>query len=113
MSERIRLDKGVFSKESFDRLVDRSFKSLGQTTIDNAAPEFTVTDFFALYESLFYQIPKEGDLESHRYILNKTASYLGVPIGDELDIQALLNEITTLRNELLNSNKTLLDLTKK
>jgi hypothetical protein len=113
MSERINLDKGVFSKESFDKLVDRRFKSLGQTTIDDTAPEFTITDFFALYESLFFQIPKEGDLESHRYIFNKTASYLGIPVGDELDIQALLNEITTLRNELLDSNKTLLDLTKK
>lgn len=112
MSERINLDKGVFSKESFDKLVDRNFKSLGQT-IDTTGTEFTITDFFALYESLFYQIPKEGDLESHRYIFNKTASYLGIPVGDEIDIQALLNEITTLREDLLTSNKTLLDLTKK
>jgi hypothetical protein len=112
MSERINLDKGVFSKESFDKLVDRNFKSLGQT-IDATGTEFTITDFFALYESLFYQIPKEGDLESHRYIFNKTASYLGIPVGDEIDIQALLNEITTLREDLLTSNKTLLDLTKK
>jgi hypothetical protein len=112
MSERINLDKGVFSKESFDKLVDRNFKSLGQTT-DTTGTEFTITDFFSLYESLFYQIPKEGDLESHRYIFNKTASYLGIPVGDEIDIQALLNEITTLREDLLTSNKTLLDLTKK
>lgn len=112
MSERINLDKGVFSKESFDKVVDRNFKSLGQPE-DTTVPEFTITDFFALYESLFFQIPKEGDLESHRYIFNKTAAYLGIPVGDELDVQVLLNEITSLREELLASNKTLLDLTKK
>ena len=96
MSERINLDKGVFSKESFDKLVDRNFKSLGQTT-DTTGTEFTITDFFALYESLFYQIPKEGDLESHRYIFNKTAAYLGIPVGDELDIQALFFSLSSVK----------------
>jgi hypothetical protein len=111
MSEIIDLNKTVFGKNSFDKLVDKSFKSLVPPFTTNT--EFTITDFFELYESLFYQIPKEGDIESHRYILNKTASYLGVPIGDEIDIQALLNEITLLRQELLDANKTLVNLNKK
>jgi hypothetical protein len=111
MSEIIDLNKTVFGKNSFDKLVDKSFKSLVPPSTTNT--EFTITDFFELYESLFYQIPKEGDIESHRYILNKTASYLGVPMGDEIDIQALLNEITLLRQELLDANKTLVNLNKK
>ena len=52
-------------------------------------------------------------IESHKYILNKTAEYLGIKLSEENDIQALLNEITTLRSELLDANKTLLDLNKK
>ena len=74
---------------------------------------FTLTDFFQLYENLFESISKEGDIQSHRYILNKTAEYLGVNINETTDIQALLDEITSLRNELLDTNKTLLDLNKK
>ena len=112
MSEKINLNKTVFGKGSFDKLVDKSFKSLVPPS-SSTNVEFTLVDFFELYETLFYQIPKEGSLESHRYILNKTANYLGIPIGDELDIQALLNEITSLRQELLDANKTLIDLNKK
>lgn len=111
MSEIIDLNKTVFGKNSFDKLVDKNFKSLVPPSTTNT--EFTITDFFELYESLFYQIPKEGEIESHRYILNKTADYLGVPVGDEIDIQALLNEITSLRQELLDANKTLVNLNKK
>jgi len=111
MSEKIDLNKTVFGKGSFDKLVDKSFKSLIPPA--SSSTEFTIIDFFELYENLFYQIPKEGNLESHRYILNKTAEYLGVPVGDELDIQALLNEITSLRKDLLDANKTLVDLNTK
>ena len=52
-------------------------------------------------------------LINQKYILNKTAEYLGIKLSEENDIQALLNEITTLRSELLDANKTLLDLNKK
>jgi polyhydroxyalkanoate synthesis regulator phasin len=59
-----------------------------------------VDDFFQLYEDLFYQIPKEGDTNSHRYILQREADYLGVSVSQD-DIQALLNEITSLRQQVL------------
>jgi predicted metal-dependent hydrolase len=65
-----------------------------------------------LYEDLFYQIPREGDTNSHRYILQKEADYLGVSISQD-DIQALLNEITSLRQEVLDSQQIIKDLTSK
>jgi hypothetical protein len=49
----------------------------------------------------------------HRFILNQTAEYLGININDGTNVQALLDEITSLRSELLNVNKTLLDSVKK
>jgi hypothetical protein len=79
----------------------------------NIEDTFTLDDFFQLYNEIFLQIPKEGDADSHRYILNKEAEYLGININEQTDIQILLDEITSLRNELLDANKTLLDLTKK
>jgi hypothetical protein len=108
----ISLDKNIFNKNDFEKLVDRNFKQLinQQSTQTDT---FTIDDFFQLYEELFYQIPREGEINSHRYILNKEAEYLGVQLAEGTNIQALLDEITSLRNELLDANKVLLDLTKK
>ena len=106
----ISFNKNVFNKNNFEKIVDINFNQLSKTTPNTT---FTLTDFFQLYENLFENIPKEGDIQSHRYILNKTADYLGVNINETTDIQALLDEITSLRNELLDTNKTLLDLNKK
>ena len=106
----ISFNKNVFNKNNFEKIVDINFNQLSKPTPNTT---FTLTDFFQLYENLFENIPKEGDIQSHRYILNKTADYLGVNINETTDIQALLDEITSLRNELLDTNKTLLDLNKK
>ncbi len=112
MAENIKFEKNIFSKENFDKVVDNRFKQLlsDSGTVEEV---FTVDDFFQLYENLFFQIPKEGEIQSHRFILNQTAEYLGVSINEGTDIQALLDEITSLRSELLNVNKTLLDTVKK
>ena len=107
----ISFDKNVFGKNNFEKVVDTRFKQLVGT--QQSQGDITLSDFFQIYEDLFFQIPKEGDIESHKYILNKTAEYLGIKLSEENDIQALLNEITTLRSELLDANKTLLDLNKK
>ncbi len=110
MSEVINLNKEVFSKNDFEKLVNKKFTQLLKPTSE---PTFTLNDFFELYENLFLSIPKEGTINSHRYILNKTAEYLGVPLNDDIDVKALLDEITSLRKELLDANKTLLELNKK
>jgi hypothetical protein len=107
----ISLDKNIFGKNNFEKLIDNRFKQLVGTQPESG--DITLSDFFQMYEDLFYEIPKEGDIESHRYILTKSSEYLGVKINEESNIQALLDEITSLRNELLDANKTLLDLNKK
>ena len=106
----ISFNKNIFDKNNFEKIVNINFNQLSKISPNTT---FTLTDFFQLYENLFESIPKEGDIQSHRYILNKTAEYLGVNINETTDIQALLDEITSLRNELLDTNKTLLDLNKK
>jgi len=112
MSEIIDLGKTTFSRKNFEKVVDNRFKQLlnNQAVV---ADVFTIDDFFQLYEDLFFQIPKEGDAQSHRFILNQTAEYLGISLNDGTDIQALLDEITTLRSELLTVNQTLADSVKK
>ena len=103
----IPIEKQVFNKLEFSKVIDTNFHQLinNQNVSDN--PTFTIDDFFELYEQLFYQIPKEGDTNSHQYIIEKEADYLGLTINQD-DVQALLEEITTLRQQLLD-NQTALD----
>ena len=107
----IPVQKTVFNKHSFGRVINTQFSQLLNQTVEETNT-FTVDDFFQLYEDLFYQIPKEGDTNSHRYILQREADYLGVSISQD-DIQALLNEITSLRQQVLESQTTINELTKK
>jgi hypothetical protein len=107
----IPIEKQVFDKDAFGRVINTQFSFLlnNQGVGDN--PTFTIEDFFELYEQLFYQIPKEGDTNSHRYILEKEADYLGIIINEE-DIQALLDEITSLRQQVLDTQTALNDISK-
>lgn len=89
----------VYNKDRFSKVIDTQFKEL--YTTEPVTPEVTVSDFFIMYEDIFFNIPKEGDIESHRYILNKEAEYLGVRFADDVDVNALLNEITDLRRQLV------------
>lgn len=109
MSE-IPVQKTVFTRDSFFRVVNTQFSQLIQNNVGET-PTFTVDDFFELYEQLFYQIPREGDINSHQYILQKEADYLGISINQE-DIQALLDEITSLRQQVLDAQTTINELTK-
>ena len=110
MSE-IPVQKTVFNKDTYGRVINTQFSQLLNQGATEDTLSFTVDDFFQLYEELFYQIPKEGDTNSHKYILQKEADYLGISISQD-DIQALLNEITSLRQQVLDTQTTLNDLTK-
>ena len=111
MSEQIPIEKTVFNKSEFNKLIDTQFHQLLNNANAGETPTFTIEDFFQLYEDLFYQIPKEGDTNSHRYILQKEADYLGVIISQD-DIQALLDEITNLRQQVLDTQTALDEISK-
>jgi hypothetical protein len=107
----ILVQKTVFNKDTYDRVVDTQFSQLINPNDLNESPIFTIDDFFELYEQLFFQIPKEGDSNSHQYVLQREADYLGISISQD-DVQALLNEITSLRQQVLDAQQTINDLTK-
>jgi hypothetical protein len=102
----IPIEKQVFDKNQFGKVIDTEFSQLLNQQTEVPTPTFTLEDFFTLYDQLFYQIPKEGDTDSHRYILQREADYLGVII-DQDDIQALLDEITALRQQVLDAQTAL------
>ena len=103
---RIPIEKQVFDKDQFGKVIDTEFSQLLNQQTEIPTPTFTLEDFFTLYDQLFYQIPKEGEADSHRYILQREADYLGVII-DQDDIQALLDEITALRQQVLDAQTAL------
>ena len=106
----IPIQRTVFNKNKFTKVVDTQFSQLINNQSVEETPSFTLNDFFQLYEDLFDQIPKEGDINSHQYILQKEADYLGVQI-DKDDVQSLLDEITLLRQEVLDSQTIINELT--
>ena len=107
----IPVQKTVFNKDTYGRVIDTQFNQL-LTSEGEEQLSFTVDDFFELYDQLFYQIPKEGDTNSHQYILQREADYLGISISQD-DVQALLDEITSLRQQVLDTQTIINDLTKK
>jgi hypothetical protein len=99
MAEIIPVQQAVYNKSRFSKVINTQFSEFALET--PPAPEVTIEDFFNLYDELFLDIPKEGDINSQRYILNRTAEYLGVKLADDTNINVLLQEITTLRQQLL------------
>ena len=99
--ERVDLLKQVYSKSEYTKIIDTQFKSLGVESIPdqlNNAP--TVADFFSQYNLLFYDIPAEGEVNSHQYLVETSGDYIGFNKDQEL-IDALQNEIAQLRKQLL------------
>jgi hypothetical protein len=102
MNINIDLNRQVFDKKKFNETVDTSFTQL----VTQPDPTFfdlnlaTVEDFFTLYEKFFFQIPKEGEVNSHTYLIKESSDYVGFQANSE-DIQALLDEIAALRQENL------------
>jgi hypothetical protein len=106
----IPVQKTVFSKDSYGRVIDTQFSQL--ITQEDETLSFSIDDFFELYDQLFYQIPRDGETNSHQYILQREADYLGISISQE-DVQALLDEITSLRQQVLDTQTIINDLTKQ
>ena len=98
MGKNIKIQKTVYQKDSFGKVVDRGFKSF--VSAEEVVDGRTVKQFFKDYEDL--DIPVEGDGESHRYLVERSSELLD--LEDNLqDIQPLLDEIAELREQLLES----------
>lgn len=91
---------------NYSKVIDTEFKTFNQQIIQNVNI-ITIDKFFEYYDNLFYQIPKEGDINSHKYILNKTLNYLDLKLNNDELIQVLLDEITNLKQQILEDNKLL------
>ena len=77
-NSKIDLDKKVYSKTEYPKVIDTKFNQLGVSSINTQIEEtFTVTDFFNEYNNLFYEIPALGDINSHEYLITTSTEYIG------------------------------------
>jgi hypothetical protein len=94
-------------------MIDTSFKQLGVKTIQQQLDETPTVDyFFQLYNELFYDIPELGETNSHEYIITKSSEYIDFQQNLE-EIEALQAEIASLRTELLEEQKKVIELQTK
>ena len=110
MANDIQLQKTVFGKVDFSKVVDTSFKTFTQPIPEEDLD--TPEELFRLYDKLYYSIDLEGDTESHRYLVNKSSELLNFDATTE-DIQPLLDEIAQLREENLALNQQVITLETK
>ena len=99
--DRIDLLRKVYSKSEYTKIIDTEFNQLGQISInEEEAQEVTVEQFFDYYNELFYEIPAEGETNSHAFLIRTSTEYINFDEVNE-EIAALRAEITSLREELL------------
>ena len=96
------LSQTVFDKQAFNETIDTEFSELGNTNTPD--PSFfdvdlaTQQDFFTLYDKFFFDIPKEGDTDSHTYLVQTSGDYANFE-RDQAAMKELLDEIADLRGE--------------
>jgi len=106
MAELVNLFKQVYAKTQYERVIDTSFTQLVDTpnvlsVLTSSIPSISVAEFFQNYQDIFYQIPKFGDTNSHEYLIKTSQAYIGGNQADDDTIQALIDEVTQLRQENL------------
>lgn len=111
MKQVVNLTKTLYSKTQYPRVIDTQFTQLISVSASlTEEPLPTVDQFFNYYNQLFFGIPKFGETNSHEYLIKTSTEYIGASsvVNDEL--QALVEEITFLRQQLLETQQQLIDL---
>lgn len=103
------LRKKLYNKEAYLNTINTQFSELLPPQPPNPVEETSVDEFFQIYDNIFYEIPKEGSVNSHEYLIKQSTEYVGSQ-GLSNEIQALLDEITSLRRENLTLQQNIIDL---
>lgn len=111
MDQQVNLIKQVFEKRQYDRTINTTFTQLVSPVTEatgSALP--TVDQFFDFYNQLFFDIPKFGELNSHEYLIKTSQEYIGATTVITDELQALIDEVTELRQANLDLNQQVLSL---
>lgn len=109
--EVIKIEKTLFDKNRYSNVIDINFNQLLNNSITPEEDDITVDEFFIIYDKIFYSIPIDGELNSHKELIKRSTEYVGETQNTE-EIDLLLEEINQLRLDLLESRQIIEDLTK-
>jgi hypothetical protein len=111
MSEQVKLVKEVYGRTTYTKVIDTSFSELYSSITASIAPstQTSVDAFFDAYNNLFFQIPATGEVNSHEYLVKRSTEYLGGGVFTDNE-KAYIEEINSLRQQLLEANTTFLNL---
>lgn len=109
--DKLNLNKKVFEKNQYNNVINTSFTQLGPQpeVTSSISTEDKISTFFNQYQELFYDIPKEGETNSHEYLIKQSSEYVDSQFIDE-DVQSLLDEISSLREENLSLQQQIIDI---
>jgi hypothetical protein len=112
MKQEVNLVKEVYGRNTYTRVVDTSFTELYTPVTDSVLSEqISVEGFFDLYDQLFFEIPAMGEVNSHEYLVKRSTEYLGGGVITDNE-RAYIEEINSLRQQLLEANQNYLNLSK-
>jgi len=100
-NQKVQIKKTVYSSAGLSKIVDREFKAFADPV--PAQDTDTVDELFRLYDKLYLEVPVNGEVNSHEYLVNKSSELVDVDLDNEA-IQPLLEEISQLRQQLLEAN---------
>jgi len=110
MSENVDINLTTYNRAQFNKAVNTDFTEFGVTgePEENVVDQVDVTTFFQAYDNLFLEIPKQGDINSHQYLANRSGEYAG---GEDINAEiALTAEVTQLREENVALQQQLIEL---
>lgn len=105
MANQVSLVKKIYNTREYESAIDNSFSELVTPIINVPDTGITVSQLFDYYDQLFYDIPVDGDVNSHTYLVQQSQQYIGGSVID-IEKQALIEEINALRQQLLDLNQT-------
>lgn len=99
------LIKQIYGLNTYSKAIDTNFTELVGQTTEATIQDITVDQFFQYYDQLFFNIPVDGSINSHTYLVERSQQYIGGSVLDA-EKQALIEEINSLRQQLLDLNQT-------
>ena len=78
MAESVQLNKVVYGKITYPNVINTQFTQLvGANPAEEVAP-ITIEEFFLAYNDLFFEIPIDGEFNSHLELIQRSTEYVGV-----------------------------------
>lgn len=107
MAKKVDIKKTVLDRKQYKSTIDSRFKFFKE--LEPVVDPDTVQELFRLYDKLYALIPIEGEEQSHQYLVERSSELY--KIDTQLDsIQPLLDEVASLRGQLLENNRRILEL---